>query len=248
MLTRRLHRVYAPAKRRTPNSRPIKLALEAMATRPKNPEPRPQPRLYLMTPRLADADDFAVLLDQALAAGDVAAVLLRLTDADERSQINRAKTLSTVAQQRGAALLIEGHSEVVARAGADGAHMTGIAAVTDALGRLKPDWIVGASGLNSRHDAMEAAEGGADYVMFGEPDEHGERPSFEAIEERVSWWAEVFEAPCVAYAANLDEIAPLVLAGADFIALGEWLWRDPAAIQSTIAATVPLLLLPEIAQ
>jgi thiamine-phosphate pyrophosphorylase len=216
-----------------------------MATRPKNPEPRPQPRLYLVTPRLADTAAFGALLEQALAAGDVAAVLLRLADADERTQTNRAKALAPVAQKRGAALLIDEKSELVARSGADGAHMNGIAAVAKALESLKPDWIVGASGLTTRHDAMEAAEGGTDYVMFGEPDENGERPSFEAIEERVAWWAEVFESPCVAYAARLDEIAPLVLAGADFIALGDWLWRDPETVSATIAATVPLLRLPE---
>jgi len=66
---------------------------------------------------------------------------------------------------------------------------------------------------------MAAAEAGADYVMFGEPD-NGERPAFAAIEERVAWWAEVFEAPCVAFAAGPDEVTPLVTAGADFIALG----------------------------
>ena len=49
---------------------------------------------------------------------------------------------------------------------------------------------------------MVAAEAGADYVMFGEPDAAGERPGFAAIEERVAWWAEVFEAPCVGYAAS----------------------------------------------
>jgi thiamine-phosphate pyrophosphorylase len=216
-----------------------------MATRPKNSEPRPQPRLYLMTPRLDDAAAFTALLGVALAEGDVAAVLVRLRDADERTQINRVKALGAAAQRHGAALLIDGNPELVARAGADGAHMTGIDAVTDALGRLKPDWIIGASRLTTRHDAMEAAEGGADYVMFGEPADNGERPSFDAVEERVSWWAEVFEAPCVAYAGSLDEIAPLAAAGADFIALGDWLWQTPDSIAATIAATVPLLRLPE---
>ena len=48
---------------------------------------------------------------------------------------------------------------------------------------------------------MLAAESGADYVMFGEPDADGARPPFEAIVERVEWWAEVFQIPCVAYAA-----------------------------------------------
>ena len=54
---------------------------------------------------------------------------------------------------------------------------------------------------------MLAAEAGADYVMFGEPDENGHRPSFDAVIERVEWWAEVFEIPCVGFAAHPDEIA-----------------------------------------
>jgi thiamine-phosphate pyrophosphorylase len=74
---------------------------------------------------------------------------------------------------------------------------------------------------------MLAAEAGADYVMFGEPDATGHRPSFEAITERVAWWAEVFEAPCVALAGSLDEVEPLAAAGADFVALGDWALRDP---------------------
>ncbi len=93
---------------------------------------------------------------------------------------------------------------------------------------------------------MLAAEQGADYVMFGEPDAaSGARPAFEAIEERVAWWAEVFECPCVAYAASLDEIAPLVAAGADFIALGDFLWRDPDAIKATTSEASRLLGMPE---
>lgn len=81
--------------------------------------------------------------------------------------------------------------------------------------------------------------------MFGEPDEHGQRPSFDAILERVSWWAEVFEAPCVAYAGSIGEIAALVEAGADFVALGDWLWNDPQNIAATVASAAPHLRLPE---
>jgi len=216
-----------------------------MASRPKNPEPRPQPRLYLVTPEISDADAFAATLSTALGAGDIAAVLVRLSGGDERTQINCVKALAPLVQKHGAALLIDNKSQLVARSGADGAHMSGIGAFNEAVGLLKPDWIVGAGGLFTRHDGMEAAEKNADYVMFGEPDEHGERPSFEAIEERVAWWAEVFEAPCVAFAGSLDEIPALVLAGADFIALGDWLWRDSTTIAATLAATVPLLRLPE---
>ena len=43
----------------------------------------------------------------------------------------------------------------------------------------------------------------------------------------MSWWAEVFEPPCVAYAANLDEVAALAAAGADFVAVADFVWNDP---------------------
>ena len=40
----------------------------------------------------------------------------------------------------------------------------------------------------------------------------GKRPALPAIVERVTWWAELFVVPCVAYAARLEEIEPLVRA------------------------------------
>ena len=218
-----------------------------MVSRSKQADPRPAPRLYLATPAIADAQAFAAPLATALAAGDVAAVLLRLADADERTQINRVKTLCRIVQDKDAALLTDGRVEIVARAGADGAHVTGIVSFEDAIERLKPERIVGVGGLVTRHDAMVAAEAGADYVMFGEPDAAGERPRLAAIEERVAWWAEVFEAPCVAYAASLDEVAPLVKAGADFIALGDWLWRDPHTIAAILSRATADMRLPETA-
>jgi thiamine-phosphate pyrophosphorylase len=216
-----------------------------MASRPKQADPRPAPRLYLVTPPVVDAQAFSTQLSAALAAGDIAAVLLRLAEGDERTQINRAKALNPVVQDKGAALLLDGHADLVARAGADGAHLTGIAEFTGALEQLKPERIVGVGGLITRHDAMSAAEAGADYVMFGEPGAAGERPSFDAIEERIAWWAEVFEAPCVAYAASDVEVAPLARAGADFVALGDWLWRDPQAITEIVVRAADRLRIAE---
>ena len=216
-----------------------------MTSRPKHAEPRPTPRLYLVTPRVADPSAFSAGLAAALAQADVAAVLLRQAEADERTLINRAKALAPLVQDRGAALLLDGHADLVARAGADGAHLTGIAQFAAALEHLKPERIAGAGGLATRHDAMTAAELGADYVMFGEPDEAGARPAFAAIEERITWWAEVFEAPCVGYAAEPAEAAKLVAAGADFVALGDWLWRDPPTIAARLAELVRGMRLPE---
>ena len=218
-----------------------------MAKRDKDAAPRPAPRLTLVTAPVADATALAAPLAAALAAADVAAVLLRLEDADERSLINRIKALVPVVQDKNAALILDGRAGLVARAGADGAQLMSIEAFDEAVESLKPERIAGCAGLASRHDAMLAAEHGADYVMFGEPDENGARPAFDAIEERVAWWAEVFEIPCVAYAASLDEVALLAAAGADFVALGEFIWRAPDQVAAQVAAAAQRLALPETA-
>jgi thiamine-phosphate pyrophosphorylase len=200
-----------------------------------NPPQRPLPRLYLATPPLADGAGFESRLSEALGAGDIAAVLLRLAPGDDRSLIKRIKPLAPLVQERGAALLLDGHVGIVARAGADGAHVGGIDAVSEALGALKPDRIVGAGGLASRHDAMTAGEAGADYMLFGEPDLNGHRPRLEAIVERLEWWAEVFEPPCVGYAATLGEVGALAAAGADFILLDDAVWGDPRGVAAALS-------------
>src|SRR6266853_1867639 len=196
---------------------------------------RPAPRLYILTPAVSDPAALSEKLAAAARAADVAAVLLRLPDADERSLINVVKAMAPGVQGAGAALLVEGRPDLVARAGADGAHLAGPDAVKAALPRLKPNHIAGAGGLRSRHDAMVVGEAGADYVMFGEPDTAGYRPSRDAVIDRVAWWAEVFEIPCVAYAAELDDIDALAAVGADFIAVGDILFDDPRGLQAAAA-------------
>jgi thiamine-phosphate pyrophosphorylase len=178
------------------------------------------------------------------AAADVAAVLLRLQDADERTLINRVKAAAPAVQAAGAALLLDGRPGIVARSGADGAHLTGAEGLA-ALPSLKPAFIAGAGGVHSRHDAMVAAETGADYVMFGEPDAGGLHPSREAVLDRVAWWAEVFETPCVGYAPALDAIDALVAAGADFVAVGDALFEDPRGPRAAAAEAAARLILAE---
>lgn len=193
----------------------------------KSPPPRPAPRLYLATP---DVDDPASLLAQLpalLAAADVAAVLVRLKETDQRTMISRIKALAPVVQNAGAALLVDGHPEIVARGGADGAHLAGIAALEEAMPSLKPDRIAGVGGLETRHESMNAGEMGADYVLFGEPNEKGQRPSAEAIAERLDWWAELFEPPCVGFADTFEEAHDFAASGADFVLVGDLVWADP---------------------
>jgi thiamine-phosphate pyrophosphorylase len=205
----------------------------------------PAPRLYILTPPVGDPGVLAQDLAATSRAVDVAAVLLRLPDADERGLINMVKAIAPGVQGAGAALLVDNRPDIVARAGADGAHLAGPDALKAALPGLKPNHIAGAGRLHNRHDAMVCGEAGADYVMFGEPDAAGQRPSREAVIDRVVWWAEVFEIPCVAYAAELDDIDGLVAAGADFVAVGDAVFDDPRGLKAAAVDAAARLRITE---
>jgi thiamine-phosphate pyrophosphorylase len=192
------------------------------------------PRLYLATPLVDDPSPLVAGLPGMLAGADVAAVLVRLQPTDQRTMISRVKALAPVVQGGGAALLLDGHVEMVARGGADGAHLTGLEAMQEALPSLKPDRIAGVGGLETRHDSMAAGEAGADYVLFGEPDARGQRPSVEAIAERLQWWAELFEPPCVGFAASREEAREFAAAGADFVLVGDFIWADPRGAMAAL--------------
>ena len=191
-------------------------------------QPRPEPRLYVVTPPLADARDFAPKLEAALGAADVACLLLMLDTTDAAASRAITGLLAPIAERHGAALMLSTAPAVARAAGVDGINVRGAGpALAEALAALKPDHIVGASGLRSRHDAMTAGEEDIDYLMFGDPAPDGWTPPMEDTLDRVAWWAEIFNVPCVGFAPSLDEITPLVLAGADFVALGEAIWNDP---------------------
>jgi thiamine-phosphate pyrophosphorylase len=195
----------------------------------------PAPRLYLITPVIEDAATFAGVLRDAVAAADIAAVLLRLKTAGERDLINRIKLLAPFVQSRDTALVLDGHPEVAARAGADGAHLIGLAAFSAAVESLKPAKIAGCGGITSRDDAMVAGEQGADYVMFGDATADRRRAPLPAIVERIEWWAQLFEVPCVGFASNPSEIGPLCAAGADFVAVGDGIWDNPRGVAAAVA-------------
>jgi thiamine-phosphate pyrophosphorylase len=193
------------------------------------------PRLYLATPAVDDTAGLIASLPALLSSADIAAVLLRLKQTDQRGMVSRIKAVAPVVQGAGAALLLDGLSELVGRSGADGAHLTGIDALEQALPSLKPDRIAGVGGLATRHDSMTAGELGADYVLFGEPDAEGKRPSPEAIAERLAWWAELFEPPCVGYATTREELAEFVAAGTDFVLVDDLVWADPRGAAEALA-------------
>ncbi len=192
-------------------------------------------RLMLVTPPVDDADAMALRLMQAMAGGDVAAILVRLAPGDDRSRIERVKRLAGPVQSNNVALIVEDNALVASRGGADGVHLTGgPQAVAEARSSLKSERIIGAGGLKARHDSMDVGEAGVDYVMFGEPRADGSMPPLPAVIERAGWWAEIFETPCVAYAPNAEAIEPLVETGAEFVALGPWAFAEGQDIRALV--------------
>jgi thiamine-phosphate pyrophosphorylase len=189
-----------------------------------------------------DLGSLANTLAGAQERPDIAAVLLRLLDGEaDLDRIAAVKTVAPAVQGLGAALLLDGNPNLLAAAGADGAHFDGFSSLQAALGGAKPSYIAGAGGLASRHDAMLAGEAGADYVMFGEPDPQGKRPALGAVLERVSWWSEIFELPCVGYAGNLEELSAIAQAGAEFVALGDGVWNHASGPATALAAAADRL-------
>jgi thiamine-phosphate pyrophosphorylase len=184
-------------------------------------------QLYLVTPPVTEPESIMAKLGAALSAGEIACVLLDPGAADEHAAKKTIRAVCALVQPKGTALLVAGSASLAARAGADGVHLFSPGpGLDEALDSLKPERIVGVSGLRSRHDAMTVAETGIDYVMFGEPHRDGGVPSLSSVLERTEWWAELFEIPCVAYAPDFDSIGPLAAAGADFVALAPRIWLD----------------------
>jgi thiamine-phosphate pyrophosphorylase len=183
------------------------------------------PRLYLITPPISDWAAYPPVFEAAATACDVACVLLRIVAPDEGERQKIVRALAPSIQKHGIACLIADDPQLVAGAGADGVHIEGThEELVAALKSLQPAYIVGAGGLTTRDAAMSAGEAGADYVMFGGPASAEAQAS---IVERVAWWTEVFNVPCVGYARDLESIPDLVHAGADFISLSDAVFADP---------------------
>jgi thiamine-phosphate pyrophosphorylase len=197
------------------------------AKMPSAHSPPPPAALFLITPRVsaADARAFAQTFAEVLAAAPIASALLRLAPGADVKAI--LPSFLAAATKRDCALILDEDPRLAARLGADGVQVTGAGDALDAaLDSLKPERIVGVCGLRSRDDAMWAGEKGADYVMFGEPRGEGPPQALDALLERIGWWAEIFETPCVAYAESIEAAGALARVGADFVALGDVVWGD----------------------
>lgn len=190
----------------------------------------PPCRLYLITPPRIDAAAFSKVLAEALDAGEVACVQLRLKDVDDDAIRRACDVLRPVAHARDAAFVLNDRPDLATATGCDGVHIgQDDAPYAEARRLIGQGGIVGVTCHDSRHLAMTAAESGADYVAFGAffPTLTKE-PKAQASIETLAWWADLMTVPCVAIGGiTTANCRPLIEAGADFIAICAGVWEHP---------------------
>ena len=195
------------------------------------PPPRTEPcRLYLISPQ-AVGGGFPDRLRSVVDVDCVAAFQLRVKDAGEHELARLAEPLQRICADAGVAFIVNDSMSLARRLGADGVHLgQKDGDVREARALLGPQAQVGVTCHDSRHLAMEAAEAGADYVAFGAFYPTMTKPSDYRPEPPIlSWWASMFEIPCVAIGGITPANAvPLVDAGADFIAVCQAIWNAEA--------------------
>lgn len=199
--------------------------------------PRTEPaKLYLISPQEVGGG-FPDRLKAALGGGPVAAFQLRVKDVDSHELARLAEPLQRICADHDVAFVVNDSMSLAKRLGADGVHLgQSDGDVREARALLGPSAQIGVTCHDSRHLAMEAGEAGADYVAFGSFYPTTTKPNnYRPAPPILSWWSAVFEIPCVAIGGiTPGNAAPLVAAGADFIAVCQAVWgKDDAAAAVT---------------
>jgi len=187
-------------------------------------------RVYLITPERFDLLPFADKLAEALDAGDVAAVQLRIKDVSDSVWKRTIDVLRPVTQSRGVAFLLNDRADLVVGTGCDGAHVgQDDIPARDARRMMGPDLMLGVTCKGSRDLAMTAGEDGADYVAFGAFYPSTTKAVTNQVDpEILRWWSELMEIPsCAIGGITADNCGPLVRAGADFLAVVGCIWNHP---------------------
>lgn len=203
-------------------------------------EARPPCQLYLITPPvIEDMDGFAKALEAALSAAPddapIACLQIRLKDmngepAKDSAIIQAASVITPICHAFGAMVLINDRPDLVETCGADGVHIgQDDMDMISSRALLGEDAIIGVTCHNSRELAFAATEQGADYVAFGAFFETAtKQPKFRAQPEILQWWQDTIETPCVAIGGiTPGNAAPIIAAGADFIAVSGAVWNAP---------------------
>jgi thiamine-phosphate pyrophosphorylase len=195
-------------------------------------------RLYLITPPAVDLKRFPDLMAAALDAGDVACVQLRLKDLDDDALKRAIDVLRPVVQARNVAFLVNDRPDLAVAHGCDGAHVGQTDTPASVARKILGDLTMGVTCHDSRDLAMAAGEDGADYVAFGAFFPTTTKDAkYHADPAILDWWSELMELPCVAIGGiTAANCAPLVQAGANFLAVVGAVWNHPDGPEAGVRA------------
>ncbi|MEX6508570.1 thiamine phosphate synthase [Jiella sp. M17.18] len=202
-----------------------------------------RPRLVLVTTPLGDAEAEAAL-KAALSGGDVASVILDPAGRDADGFQRFAEKLVPLIQAAGAAAVIADDTRSAGRLRADGIHLTGgdLAALGEAVERFAPKLIVGGSGFETRHDALEAGERLPDYLFFGRFGGDAAAEVHPKNLRMAEWWAEIVEIPCILMIGrDIAGIGAACSTGAEFVAAAAAVFADPDRAGEMVAQANALL-------
>ena len=205
-------------------------------------------RLYIITPETFELNPFADSLGQALDAGDVAAVQLRLKNAPDDVWKRAIDVLRPVCQSRRVEFLLNDRADLVAASGCDGAHVgQEDMPAREARSLMGPSRTLGVTCKSSQDLADRAVRDGASYVAFGAffPSTSKQVTNL-ADPEVLRRWAQRSKVPsCAIGGITAANLAPLVRAGASLLAIigGVWGYPDgPAAGVRAINAAIKTVL------
>lgn len=205
----------------------------------KTPPPPERPQICLLTPPVVDLERFPDTLARLLDGVEIACLRLALAGSDADALGRTADALRVIAHERDVPVVIDRHVALARRHGLDGVHLTdGARSVRFARRELGEDAIVGAFCGVTRHEGINAAEAGVDYVAFGPVGGAGLGDGRQAGQELFAWWSEMIEVPVIAEGGLDGALVAALAPVADFFAFGEEIWRtdDPLGTLRALAA------------
>ncbi len=198
-----------------------------------------RPQITLISPPVVDLATFPDQLSRLMDSTEIACLRLSLAARDEDLIARTADALRLVAHARDVAIVIDRHVMLVERLGLDGVHLPdGARSVRKVRKDLGADAIIGSHCGTTRHEGMNAAEAGADYVAFGpigaSPLGDGAQVDFDLFQ----WWSDVIEVPVIAEGALTADLVARFGPVTDFFGIGDEIWGqdDPLRALQTLLA------------
>lgn len=181
-------------------------------------------RLIIVIPD--NLPDPAMQLQNAIAGGDIASIIIPENGEDEVAFQQYCENLIPIAQQAGVAVVIAHNTHIAGRCNADGIHIdltggdTGIPDLKEAIDKFRPAKMIGGGNVTSRHMALSLGELNPDYLFFGKLNSDRKPHAHAKMLALAEWWAQMVEVPGICMGGqDIESTIEVAKTGTDFLAL-----------------------------